>query len=754
MTSPISLVLDVLRASGSSIRSTCTGYVAQCRAHEDHNPSLSISAGEDGRVLLKCFAGCETEAVVAAMGLKMSDIMPPRNSGHVTLPSLGAAPPMNASASPITVTDLAKDKFLPVEYLQSLGLENGPRGVIIRYPDANDSPTPRQRLRKALTAKEGSLWLPGKAAIVPYGLDRLDAGQKKGFLVIVEGESDCWTLWYYGFPALGLPGASMANKIHSEYLEGINTVYIFHEPDNGGNIFSRGVVSRLVKVGYTGEVREVSPPAGIKDPNDWHKTDPQNFQARFREALENTEPSAIQGVSDDGGKDIVFLDRRDPTKNARIILESAFLHGTERTLYHHQGAFHKWTGTHYPEAEMAGIRAKLYSFLEKAHCHGKKLPEPFRPNRATVGDTLDALQAHAHLSSAVTPPAWIGEESEIPPVEIISCQNGLLHLPSGKLLPHTPRFFTHNALPFDFCPDNGPPAAWHQFLNDLWDDDIQSRDALQEMFGYFLTHDTRQQKIFLVVGPKRSGKGTIARVLTALLGASNVCAPTLASLGTNFGLSSLFGKQAAIVADARLGGRADQQAIAERLLSISGEDGIDIDRKYLPLLSGVRLATRFLILSNELPKITDASGALASRFIVLMLTQSFYGKEDHGLADRLMGELPQILNWAIEGWRRLRDRGYFVQPSAAEEAVRELEDLGSPIAAFVRERCETGLGHEVECQRLYYAWKTWCEEYGRDHVCTLHTFGRDLRAAVPMLRTTQHRGQDARKRFYLGIRLL
>ncbi|MCZ6737546.1 MAG: hypothetical protein O7B77_06175, partial [Actinobacteria bacterium] len=51
-------------------------------------------------------------------------------------------------------------------------------------------------------------------------------------------------------------------------------------------------------------------------------------------------------------------------------------------------------------------------------------------------------------------------------------------------------------------------------------------------FGYALTQDTRQQKLFLIVGPKRSGKGTIARVLTAMVGADNVCNPTLASLST------------------------------------------------------------------------------------------------------------------------------------------------------------------------------------------------------------------------------
>ena len=96
---------------------------------------------------------------------------------------------------------------------------------------------------------------------------------------------------------------------------------------------------------------------------------------------------------------------------------------------------------------------------------------------------------------------------------------------------------------------------------------IRRRSTACGMFGYLLTSDTRLQKMFLIVGPKRSGKGTIARVLKALLGVANVAGPTLSGLGTNFGLAPLVGKPLAIISDARLSGRADQQVIAERLLA-------------------------------------------------------------------------------------------------------------------------------------------------------------------------------------------
>jgi putative DNA primase/helicase len=379
---------------------------------------------------------------------------------------------------------------------------------------------------------------------------------------------------------------------------------------------------------------------------------------------------------------------------------------------------------------------------------------PFQPNTARVSNVVDAIHAVAIVPAAVRMPAWITETAGAPPArEIVACANGLLHLPTGALLDSTPAFFSLNALNFAFNPEAPAPAQWLQFLASLWADDSDAIETLQEWFGYCLVSDTRQQKIMLRVGPKRSGKGTIGRVLTALLGQPNVCSPTLASLGQNFGLAPLIGKQLAIIADARLGARADQHAIAERLLSISGEDGITIDRKFRAPWTGT-LSARFMIMTNELPRIADASGALASRFIVLTLRRSFLGTEDHGLTDRLLAELPAILNWAIEGWRRLQQRGHFRQPTSSAEAIQELEDLGSPVGAFLRERCAVGQGLTVGCALLFAHWRVWCEDQGRDHPGTAQSFGRDLRAVLPAITTVHPRILGAeRERHYEGIGL-
>jgi putative DNA primase/helicase len=327
----------------------------------------------------------------------------------------------------------------------------------------------------------------------------------------------------------------------------------------------------------------------------------------------------------------------------------------------------------------------------------------------------------------------------------------LVHVPTRTLLPHTPSFFTHHSLPFAFLPEAPRPARWLDFLGDLWAHDESSIAALQEVIGYVLGGDTRQQKIFLLVGPKRAGKGTIGRVLVGLLGAHHVAAPTLASLSTNFGLQPLVGKPLALVSDARLSNKADSKIVVERLLSVSGEDSLTIDRKYRDPWTG-RLPTRFVVLTNELPRLTDSSGALASRFVVFVLMKSFYGAENPRLTDELLTEAPAIFNWALEGLDRLNARGYFVTPESGNDAIQQLEDLSSPISAFIRDRCVIGSTYMLETETLWVAWKTWCEGENR-HPGIKAGFGRDLKAAAPTLKRVRPREGDGRDYVYAGIGL-
>ena len=470
-----------------------------------------------------------------------------------------------------------------------------------------------------------------------------------------------------------------------------------------------------------------------------------------------TPDAPLSGTADEATELPRVLDRSDPLACARRFLGDEFRRDEHQILYHHRDQFFTWIRSRWRVVGDAELRARLYGYLEASFVrasvrNGKFENVRFKPSSRRVADVLDALKSAAFLSTEINPPAWLEPVPDLPPDELVPCCNGLLHLTEMQLLGNDPDFFNLSSLSVAYDPHADQPKGWLTFLRSLWGNDSEATETLQEAFGYFLSNDTRQQKIFMLVGPKRSGKGTIARILTALLGKVSVAGPTLGSLATNFGLAPLIDKPLAIISDARLSGRSDQAAIVERLLSISGEDTLTIDRKHREPWTGT-LPTRFLLLSNELPRLADASGAMASRFVVLMLRNTVYGREDTELTYKLREELSGILRWSLEGLARLRERGRFIQPASSSEAIRELEDLGSPVGAFIRERCEVEPGLEMTCDHLYDAWKTWCDEQGWKRPSTKQSFGRDLRAAVSGITIARPRRDGGRVRIYEGIGL-
>ncbi|MFE1871551.1 phage/plasmid primase, P4 family [Streptomyces sp. NPDC059496] len=420
-----------------------------------------------------------------------------------------------------------------------------------------------------------------------------------------------------------------------------------------------------------------------------------------------------------------------------------------------RGSWMHWTGTCWREFEDLLMRKRLYEQLEHAtYVAGLDkdgLPEvrDWAPTRTKLGNLLDALFAVTLLPTEVDAPSWIDrEKAAADHSPIVACQNGLLRIRDRALLPHTPGFFNIVSVPFEYDQQAAAPN-WDSFLHELWPDDPASIAALQEWFGYVLSGRTDQQKILLLKGPTRSGKGTIARVMKEMVGEENIAGPPLSALGTNFGLASLIGKPLAVIADARLSG--NDNGVVERLLTISGEDTIDIDRKFRDIWTG-KLPTRLMVLTNELPSFGDSSGVIARRFIVLNLTVSWLGREDTGLDAKLAAEMPGILNWALEGLARLERTGRITQPESSQDAVMIMQDTASPTSAFVRERCATGPACEVQVDALWNVWREWAEDNGV-RVGTKQIFGRNLQSVVPQLTTTRPRDGGIRVRTYTGIAL-
>jgi hypothetical protein len=275
---PVEIVLDKLEG----VRQRGEHYQALCPAHDDHEPSLSVTEGEGGRALVNCFVGCDTEDVVAALGLEMRDLFERRN-GHGGGGSYTSRE-TTSTGQPATLKNYAEYVGLPVEFLKGLGLKEyrhlGEPAVSMPYLDENGEVL-LTRSRVSLTGRPKVKTRKGDKHRL-YGLWKLQEAREAGYAWMVEGESDSQTLWYHDEPTVGIPGANGWKAEWAADLEGIDRLYFVVEDEAGEACWG--------KLAATAEIRDRLYRVdleGVKDVSDLHKQDRSGFKERLIEARES-----------------------------------------------------------------------------------------------------------------------------------------------------------------------------------------------------------------------------------------------------------------------------------------------------------------------------------------------------------------------------------------------------------------------------------------------------------------------------------
>lgn len=366
-------------------------------------------------------------------------------------------------------------------------------------------------------------------------------------------------------------------------------------------------------------------------------------------------------------------------------------------------------------------------------------------------------------------PMWIGAgTAPFDRRNIITFQNGLLDLSTGNLLPHTSDWCNTFCLPFAYKPD-AACITWEKFLHEVFEGDKTRIALLQEFFGYCLTQDTSLQKLLCLVGKPRSGKGTIQRILVALVGKDSATGFSLDRLVSEFGASALVGKTVAIIGEVELQGVAQRSRIVETLKDIVGEGEVSINVKFDPQCRSQRLPTRFVIATNTVPRLMDSSGAMAARLLFLPFQLSFLGREDTDLEQKLLNELPGIANWALEGLKRLRaNNGKFSVGESSRSLSSQFTAETSPTLGWVKQRtlvssainpgdlpseCITDkLEVSVIKDEAYADYRSWCEEWDVAPT-TLTWFCRDLKTILPKLKEQRIKSATGIIRSYRGLML-
>ena len=271
-------VLTKILAHLTQAKQTSHGWTALCPGHDDRQNSLSIAEGQDGRVLLKCFAGCEVTRIVTAMGITMQELFSDRRAEQPLSDRHN-----HATGVGCTLSQYSEAKQLPVEFLRGLGLSDfvHQRRPAIRIPYRNEQGEEiAVRYRTALTKSDQGdhrfRWKHGTKPCL-YGLWRLEQIRSAGSVVLVEGESDAQSLWLHGIRALGLPGAAMWQESWAQHFEGVDTIYVVVEPDTGGQAVQKWLRCSAIR----DRVRLLNF-KDSKDPSQLYLSDPPRFLEKWQ----------------------------------------------------------------------------------------------------------------------------------------------------------------------------------------------------------------------------------------------------------------------------------------------------------------------------------------------------------------------------------------------------------------------------------------------------------------------------------------
>lgn len=236
----------------------------------------------------------------------------------------------------------------------------------------------------------------------------------------------------------------------------------------------------------------------------------------------------------------------------------------------------------------------------------------------------------------------------------IHVKNGWLNWKTMEFEGHSPERRSLYKLNVDYVPEAKCPKVTKFLQRATTLDDGQNQVAqIWDTASQLLDTRTAPVKALSLAGPPRSGKGTFSRLLEAIVPKTLRCSVGLRALSEDAHSSAgLYAKRLNVI------GEADQVYIADTSTfnRAFGEDPITANPKYQQPFDFYNTAL-WLFLQNDLPQIADSSGAFVSRLTPIQFVESHVGREDRGLGQRLLTELPGILNELVSALRARDARG-------------------------------------------------------------------------------------------------
>ncbi len=328
---------------------------------------------------------------------------------------------------------------------------------------------------------------------------------------------------------------------------------------------------------------------------------------------------------------------------------------------------------------------------------------------------------------------------------LFNCTNGTLDLQTGKLLPHSREDMLTRLSPVDYKPE-ATCELWLKFLRRIMAGNDDLILFLQRAAGYSLTGLVIEQVLFFCYGIGQNGKTVFLEVMQSLLG----------DYGLNARTETIMARREAGIPNdvARLAGA--------RFVAIN--ETADGQRLHEPLIKdmtgGDTMTARFLhhehfdfhpifklwLRGNHKPQIRGTDEGIWRRIRLIPFTvQIPEAERDRHLAEKLQGELPGILAWAVQGcidWQK-NELG---TPEAIIEAVREYREEMDVVGQFIEDRVTIRDNAQVTAKALYGAYRAWADMNGE-------TAATQMRFGLAMIERGYTKKKTKSCIVYLGIEL-
>lgn len=298
-----------------------------------------------------------------------------------------------------------------------------------------------------------------------------------------------------------------------------------------------------------------------------------------------------------------------------------------------------------------------------------------------------------------------------PPNLNVYFSNCVFNLMTGKIEEHSIDNRNTRCLPVNFVEEFDCPE-FIKWLNDIFSDDLQKIDYLQELFGWTLCRNNLGiEKAIMFLGPPRAGKGILLKIMRALHknGASSF---KLGDLHNDKVLSSMLDAHMAIDSDS-VGPRSfDASTVMGLFKVITSNEPVGIKLLYVQEPVDMPLNCKLCIAANNTPILHDESQAAANRWLPLIFKQSFLGQEDHSLYDKFSSELTGIANWALVGLQRLYKRGKFILPESSIDQVEQMASAGGYLNNFIIDELEFAKDYRCTDSDIWNRYRVWATRGG------------------------------------------